>query len=63
MNRNKIIIHAEKTGKQRVIPINEKLLDILKSMKQNGERVFNWHEDTVTHYFKQYLKKSGIKRN
>ncbi len=45
-----------------MIPINDKLLGILKSMKPDDSRLFKWHEDTVTHYFKQYLKKSGIKK-
>ncbi|MFC1733870.1 tyrosine-type recombinase/integrase [candidate division KSB1 bacterium] len=63
--RNLVFLRHTKTGKTRMVPMNKKLEEILKGMyidNQEG-KLFNYHYDTVTHKFKQYLKRSGVKKN
>jgi len=47
-----------------VIPINDKLYDILCSIKGEGNnnKLFSFQGDTVTHAFQKYIKKLGIKK-
>ncbi len=63
MKKRQIIAHAEKTKKSRMIPINDKLYDILCSLKEecNNNKLFSFQDDTVTPAFQKYIKKSVIK--
>lgn len=60
--RRRISVLGEKIGKQRTVPINQKLSDILKSMDRDGEYLFSLSVNYVNKLFGKYLKKSGIKK-
>lgn len=64
LKKRQIIAHAEKTKRSRMIPINDKLYDILCSIKGKGNnnKLFGFQGDTVTRAFQKYIKKSGIKK-
>jgi integrase len=49
-----------KTGKSRVVPLNDVLMNEFKNLHKNGDRVFPFHANFVTHKFKKYLRASGI---
>jgi integrase len=49
-----------KTGKSRVIPLNNVLMNAFRNLSRNGDRVFPFHANFVTHKFKKYLRVSGI---
>ena len=57
-NRKKIKITQTKSGKDREIPLNEKLLKILE--RRNREVPFGFKSHYVTHKFKEYVRKAGI---
>ena len=60
-----IFLRHTKTGKTRMVPMNQNLEEILKEMnKENQEGyLFNYHPDTLTHKFKKYLRKSDVKKD
>jgi len=60
--RKRISVLAGKTGEAREVPINDKLSDILKSMDQKGEYLFDLSVNCVNRIFRKYLKKSGIRK-
>ncbi len=55
-----IFIEKSKVHKSRFIPISPELKPILEKHKGTG-KLFNWQPDTVTHYFMDLTKKTGIK--
>lgn len=58
----KILIRVTKSGKYRKIPINSQLMQILKSMNQDTEKLFHYQcPDSVNRRFKRYLNKAEIK--
>lgn len=61
MGKGKIFIKETKSGESRIVPINSELLKVLKSMNNGSPKLFNFNKWHVTHKFKKYLKKSGIK--
>jgi integrase len=63
--RKFVFLRHTKTGKTRMIPMNDTLYSILKEMYQenNEGNLFNYSEDAVTRQFKRYLRKSGIKKD
>jgi len=61
LEKGKIFIKETKSGESRIVPINSELSKILKSMDNGNPKLFNFSKWHVTHKFKKYLKKSGIK--
>ena len=63
--RKFVFLRHTKTGKTRMVPMNDTLYDILKEMYQeNSEgKLFNYSEDAVTRQFKRYLRKSEINKD
>lgn len=63
--RNLVFLRHTKTSKSRMVPMNKTLEDVLRNMyieKQEG-KLFSYHYDTVTHKFKKFLKRAGIKKD
>lgn len=63
--RRFVFLRHTKTGKTRMVPMNETLYQVLKEMHEENskEKPFSYYEDTVTRYFKKYLRKSGIEKD
>ena len=57
-----ILVRHAKTGENQRVPMIDELKSILEDDKTRG-RVVKLHPDTVTHYFKQAMKKAGIHRD
>ncbi len=61
--RRVIKITKTKGRKDREIPINDRLLEVLNSKEASCEKPFNHKRHFVTHKFKNYIKRAGLNLN
>lgn len=55
-----IVLQITKNKRIRFIPITPKIEQILKTVPQNGKRVFPVSVSWISHRFKRYLRQAGI---
>lgn len=61
--RKQLTFRRTKTKKDRTIPINLELMQIILALDHRKPRPFPYHPDWVSHAFKNYLKKAEISRD
>ena len=60
LKKKQVTFKETKSGKSRTIPLNNILVDMLKRINKNGENIFTYGPDHVSHELKKYLKLVGF---
>lgn len=60
LRNNRILVKNTKSHKDRFVPISNELLPTLLELKREGDKLFSWRPDTVTHMFMELVKQTGI---
>lgn len=65
LDRKKVKITKTKGKKDREIPLNDKLLEVLERRKSsaNGEKLFTYNKYYVTHKFREYADMAGLNKD
>ncbi|RJP80240.1 MAG: site-specific integrase [Candidatus Zixiibacteriota bacterium] len=63
LEQKQITFTRTKSKKDRVIPMNLELMQIVLNLDRSRERPFPYHPDWITHLFRRYLKQAGISKD
>lgn len=61
--QKQLTFRKTKTKKDRTVPINLELMQVLLSLDPSQPKPFSYGPDWVSHLFKRYLRKAGIQKN
>lgn len=62
LSGKQITFRRTKTKRDRVIPINLELMQVVLSLDRSQPKPFNYAADWITHLFRRYLQKAAITR-
>jgi len=62
LDGKQITFRRTKTKRDRIVPINLELMQVVLAMDRSRPQPFNYGADWISHLFRRYLQKTGIAR-
>ena len=62
LEQKQITFRKTKTKKDRTVPINLELMQVILALDQSSQKIFNYAPGSVSRLFNQYRKKAGLRK-